>query len=257
MRFLACLFILIFFTNNSTAQNFFDSPKFETFPLKKENNEKFTKDILEKNKFCVLLIDKKTPVYGFPRFIGITKVEFNKLYTSEVKSKDDILIFKNKNGNTMIYPVTNKKESEIVKIYKILYEDEEDKIVVVSTDWCIACKKFEKEVLPSLRKFVTVEEVDNEKTSLPYSVSSYPTIIYFKNGKEIWRTGYATADQIRSMIGSASYFKVNDSNYHIHKCSKDHEWSHTGKNGDNNHHCPQCGEYVNIIHETGKKIIKG
>lgn len=268
MRFWATLLTLLLTYNISFAQNFFEKPpSFNIFSIK-ENQESFSIKLLDQNKFCVLLIDKKTPDFGFPRFIGISKADFEKLINQKAESKDEILVYKNKNGNLTTVSVKGKKEAEIYKFYRELFGDntpkkavvETDKLVVVSTSWCFWCRKLEKEVLPSLRGVVKIDEVDNENTLRPYSVNSYPTIIYFKNDKEVWRSGYLTAEQIKAKIGfSVSSLKIDDKEYHTHKCSQGHEWSHSHLSAKNiaDHLCPECGELVWKIHETSKKITKG
>lgn len=73
--------------------------------------------------------------------------------------------------------------------------------------WCSPCKMQSpilKEVANELGERVRVIKIDvdqNPEISSRYSVQSVPTIILFKNGKQIWRqSGVATKSQLKNVL---------------------------------------------------------
>ncbi len=72
----------------------------------------------------------------------------------------------------------------------------EVKVLDFTGKWCSTCiildKIIESEVTPKYKnkvKFVKVDVEEDEKLTAQYEILSVPTLILFKNGKEIWRKG--------------------------------------------------------------------
>ena len=73
--------------------------------------------------------------------------------------------------------------------------------------WCSPCKMQSpilKEVAGELGDKVRVIKIDvdqNPEISSRYSVQSVPTIILFKNGKQVWRqSGVVSKSQLKSVL---------------------------------------------------------
>jgi len=73
--------------------------------------------------------------------------------------------------------------------------------------WCSPCKMQSpilKEVAAELGDSVRVIKIDvdaNNQIASRYAVQSVPTIIVFKNGKQVWRqSGVVTKSQLKSVI---------------------------------------------------------
>jgi thioredoxin 1 len=73
--------------------------------------------------------------------------------------------------------------------------------------WCSPCKMQSpilKEVAGEFGDKVRIIKIDvdqNPEISSRYSVQSVPTIILFKNGKQVWRqSGVASKSQIKSVL---------------------------------------------------------
>lgn len=71
-------------------------------------------------------------------------------------------------------------------------------------DWCPPCRRMEndtyksKEVMEMMKNFVAIKVNVDERPEIAnlYNVSSIPTIVYLKDGKEVYRTvGYRNAEQ--------------------------------------------------------------
>ena len=74
-----------------------------------------------------------------------------------------------------------------------------ERFVVVSTSWCVPCLKWKAEELPTLRKSFAVEIVSGGADKVS-GVTAYPTFIYERDGKEVWRTvGYTTAETLTAL----------------------------------------------------------
>jgi thioredoxin 1 len=73
--------------------------------------------------------------------------------------------------------------------------------------WCSPCKMQSpilEEVAAELGEHVRVIKIDvdnNNQIASRYSVQSVPTIIIFKNGKQIWRhSGVVSKNQLKSVL---------------------------------------------------------
>lgn len=71
-----------------------------------------------------------------------------------------------------------------------------DRFVVLSASWCVPCLKWKAEEYAKLAKVMPVVYGD----AVQLGVTAYPTFIYERDGKEVWRvTGYTTADTLVSL----------------------------------------------------------
>ena len=73
--------------------------------------------------------------------------------------------------------------------------------------WCSPCKMQSpilKEVAAELGERVRIIKIDvddNNQIASRYSVQSVPTIIVFKNGKQVWRqSGVVSKSQLKSVL---------------------------------------------------------
>ncbi|TYA54334.1 thioredoxin [Formosa maritima] len=86
-----------------------------------------------------------------------------------------------------------------------------DKPVLVDfyAEWCGPCKMMSpilKQVKESLGESVSIIKVDvdkNQSLATKYQVRGVPTLVLFKNGKQLWRqSGVLQKDEIISIINS-------------------------------------------------------
>lgn len=74
-----------------------------------------------------------------------------------------------------------------------------ERFVVVSTTWCGPCQVLKARELPDLRKAFAVEEVDGDLVK-SHGVTSYPTVIFERDGREVWRvSGYTSAETLKAL----------------------------------------------------------
>ena len=76
-------------------------------------------------------------------------------------------------------------------------------------DWCVPCKmlapilKEVKEELGDTVKIVKIDVDKNETLSAKYQVRGVPTMLLFKNGKQVWRqSGVLQKNDIVSIINT-------------------------------------------------------
>ncbi|MBO3098659.1 thioredoxin [Gelidibacter pelagius] len=89
----------------------------------------------------------------------------------------------------------------------------QDKPVLVDffADWCGPCKMLApilKEVKDSLGDGVSIIKIDvdkNQPLAAKYQVRGVPTMILFKNGKQVWRqSGVIQKDEIINIIKTSN-----------------------------------------------------
>ena len=103
-------------------------------------------------------------------------------------------------------------KERINEIHWLNYEDgyqkslSENKIAILDfyADWCPPCRRMEnetynnEEVIEMMKNFVAIKINVYKQPDIAnlYNVSSIPTIVYLKDGKEVYRTvGYRNAEQ--------------------------------------------------------------
>ncbi len=93
-----------------------------------------------------------------------------------------------------------KTEAEIETPVKVVVPKvPRERFVIVSTEWCVPCQAMKAKELPALKKAYAVEEVDGDQVK-SYGVSSYPTVIFERDGREVWRaTGYTSAETLKAL----------------------------------------------------------
>jgi thioredoxin 1 len=89
----------------------------------------------------------------------------------------------------------------------------QDKPVLVDffAEWCGPCKMMSpvlKQVKDSLGETVSIIKIDvdkNQALASQYQVRGVPTLMLFKNGKQVWRqSGVLQKDEIINIITSAN-----------------------------------------------------
>ena len=80
-------------------------------------------------------------------------------------------------------------------------------LVDFKADWCGPCKMMTpilKEVKQQLKDRVKIIKIDvdhNQELAAKYQVKGVPTLILFKNGKQVWRqSGVLQASEIQNII---------------------------------------------------------
>lgn len=87
----------------------------------------------------------------------------------------------------------------------------QDKAVLVDffAEWCVPCKMMSpilKEVKDALGETISILKVDvdkNQSLATNYQVKGLPTLILFKNGKQVWRqSGVVQKTEIIKIVNS-------------------------------------------------------
>ena len=88
-----------------------------------------------------------------------------------------------------------------------LIKDETPVLIDFYADWCQPCKMMApilqevKKEMGDAVKIVKINTDTNREISMKYGIRSIPTLMLFKNGKEVWRqAGVLPAHQIQMTI---------------------------------------------------------
>ncbi|PTR01472.1 rhodanese-related sulfurtransferase [Mucilaginibacter yixingensis] len=111
------------------------------------------------------------------------------------------------------YPVvsnTKKGLSLSASQYQQLAASAPQVLIDFGSRYCGACKKLVP-VLDSLKstqgfapKIVSIEQYDNTALARNLKVNVLPTLIYYQNGKEVWRKqGFSSTEQLKNAVAKA------------------------------------------------------
>ena len=103
----------------------------------------------------------------------------------------------------------NKFKSGMSKFSEIINQDQ-PVLVDFFADWCGPCKMLSpilKQVKDTLGEDVTIIKIDvdkNQALASKYQVRGVPTMLLFKNGKQVWRqSGVLQKDDLINVITTA------------------------------------------------------
>ncbi len=93
--------------------------------------------------------------------------------------------------------------------FREIINSEKPTLVDFHAEWCGPCKMM-KPVLEDLKtkigdnaKIIKIDVDKNPQVANAYDVQSIPTLMVFKNGKQLWRgSGVHSAQQIKQVIDS-------------------------------------------------------
>lgn len=93
--------------------------------------------------------------------------------------------------------------------FQKIIESDTPVLVDFFADWCVPCKSLApilKEVKEHLGEAVKIVKIDvdkNQSLSQKYQVRGVPTMLLFKNGKQVWRqSGVVPKQDIIKMVES-------------------------------------------------------
>jgi len=106
--------------------------------------------------------------------------------------------------NNVIYlqSVVTKTDNAVTKFNNLIKQG--NVIVDFYADWCPPCKRLSSVIgqLANQYPHVTFLKVNTDMfPEISSSIQSLPTIVFYKNGQQVWRqSGALTAAQMRSLI---------------------------------------------------------
>lgn len=94
-----------------------------------------------------------------------------------------------------------------METFKDLISSSTPVLVDFYAEWCHPCKTMSsilvkvKEVQNTNLRIIKVNVDNNRETALRYSIQTIPTLMIFKNGKQLWRqSGVISADELNKII---------------------------------------------------------
>lgn len=91
--------------------------------------------------------------------------------------------------------------------FKQLISSSTPVLVDFYADWCSPCKTMStilvkvKEIQSDKIRIIKINVDKNRATALRYSIQSVPTLMIFKDGKQLWRqSGVVGADELNRII---------------------------------------------------------
>ena len=107
----------------------------------------------------------------------------------------------------MLYIETYYLLTYIMESFKQLISSSTPVLVDFYADWCSPCKTMStilvkvKEIQSDRIRIIKINVDKNRATALHYSIQSVPTLMIFKDGKQLWRqSGVVGADELNRII---------------------------------------------------------
>ncbi len=93
-----------------------------------------------------------------------------------------------------------------------LIQSNKPTLIDFSAEWCGPCKMMTpilaelKNTIGDKASIIKIDIDKNPKVASSYQVQSVPTLILFKNSKEMWRqSGVATTEQLKNVINKHTF----------------------------------------------------
>lgn len=94
-----------------------------------------------------------------------------------------------------------------METFKDLLNSSTPVLVDFYADWCLPCKTMSSELLEVKKvqadniRIIKINVDKNRPTALKYSIQSIPTLMIFKNGKQVWRqSGVLSSSDLNRII---------------------------------------------------------
>jgi hypothetical protein len=147
-------------------------------------------------------------------------------------------------------------------------------ILFTEPDTCIYCKKLEAgplkdpAVIAELGKYVCLKVDLRTDAGLElekkFSRQLRPALLVYRDGTVAgeW-SGETTTDNLKALLRilppppppqPQQQSSAHPPGYHTHTCVNGHTWGHTGRPGDDDHHCPICRQSQYVIDPPGRAV---